>query len=447
VKEASAEPAGLYAGRRRGLTIHATTRHSRVALLACLWVAVFLTAGAAAGEERSSLGQMVREALRNNPEIVAAQKRYEAARQVPAQAGALPDPMLSLGYASTGSPRPFAGLGTDPVANAGAMFSQEFPFPGKRGLRSGIATKESQAEFDQYQQVQLTVLARLKQAYFQRQRDYASIATLERNRDLLRKFLRISEARYSVGQTPQQDIFKAQTQISILETRLARLEQDRESRAAEIRSILNRAPDAPLPPPEEARPKPLAHTLEELTAQARENSPVLSRDQRMIERAQLAADLARKEYYPDFTLSGGYFNMGRMPDMYEFRVDFKLPLYFWKKQRAGVAQRAQEVTAARRALEATSQDLAFRIKDDYLMAQTSFRLMELYGKTVIPQASLALESSLASYQTGAADFLTVLTNFMTIIEYELNYQEETAGYQQALSRLEAMTGTPLVGNE
>jgi cobalt-zinc-cadmium efflux system outer membrane protein len=164
----------------------------------------------------------------------------------------------------------------------------------------------------------------------------------------------------------------------------------------------------------------------------------------MIERTELAGNLARKEYYPDFALNGGYYNMGGMPDMYEFRVDVKLPLYFWRKQRAGVAEQAQYLSQARRTYQATSQNLQFRIKDDYLMAQTSWRLMEMYGKTVIPQAGLALESSLSSYQTGAVDFLTVVTNFMTMIEYEVNYQEEAAAYQQALARLEEMTGTRLL---
>jgi hypothetical protein len=33
---------------------------------------------------------------------------------------------------------------------------------------------------------------------------------------------------------------------------------------------------------------------------------------------------------------------------------------------------------------------------------------------------------------------------MTLIEYEINYQEEVAAYQQALARLEEMTGTRLI---
>jgi len=41
---------------------------------------------------------------------------------------------------------------------------------------------------------------------------------------------------------------------------------------------------------------------------------------------------------------------------------------------------------------------------------------EVYEKSVIPEANLALESSLASYQTGALDFLSVFSNFMNVAE-------------------------------
>src|SRR5690606_19622110 len=111
--------------------------------------------------ERLRLAPLVDEALRRNPQIVAAQKRYEAAKQRPDIAGSLPDPMLSGGYTSSGSPRPVAGLGQEPIANVGVMFSQQFPFPGKRKLRADIAATEAAVDLEQYQLAQQDVLARL----------------------------------------------------------------------------------------------------------------------------------------------------------------------------------------------------------------------------------------------------------------------------------------------
>src|SRR5690348_11949789 len=71
---------------------------------------ILLAALSAAGQELR-LNDLVAEALANNPEIQAAQKRYEASRQRPSQASSLPDPMFSPGWTSNGNPLPGAQLG------------------------------------------------------------------------------------------------------------------------------------------------------------------------------------------------------------------------------------------------------------------------------------------------------------------------------------------------
>jgi outer membrane protein TolC len=402
-----------------------------------------LSAAAQTPDTRVSLRDLTSVAIRNNPEIVAAQKKYEAARQRPTQESSLPDPMISVGYNSVGNPLPGAGLGSQVLANVGVMVSQEVPFPGKLKLKGDMASKEAQAEFQQYQAVQLAVISRLKQAYYRLQYTYAATDLLVRDRDLLEKLLKVTEDRYSVGRAMQQDVFKAQTQLSILETRLVKLEQERRSRCAEIDSILNRAAGTPVGRPEDVKPRELSVTLEDLFASARLNSPMLGRDRKMIERSDLAVNMARKEYYPDVTLNAGYYNMGSMPPMYELRADFKVPIYFWRKQRAGVNEQVSTQSEARRTYEATDQSLRYLIQNEFLMAQASARLMRLYIQTVVPQGNLALESSLSTYETGSVDFLSVLSNFTVVLDYEMNYYDEALNYALALSRLEEMTGQPL----
>jgi outer membrane protein TolC len=163
----------------------------------------------------------------------------------------------------------------------------------------------------------------------------------------------------------------------------------------------------------------------------------------MIERSELAVNMARQEYYPDVTLNAGYYYMGAMPAMYEFRADFKVPIYFWRKQRAGVNEQVSSLSQARRTYEATDQSVRYQIQDEFLMAQASARLMKLYTQTVVPQGNLALEASLSTYETGSVDFLSVLSNFTMVLDYEMSYYDEALNYALALSRLEEMTGQAL----
>jgi outer membrane protein TolC len=390
------------------------------------------------------LDELIAEALANNPSIVAAQKRYEAARQRPPQVSSLPDPMFSPSYNSNGRPWPGAGLGMEPTSNIGFSVGQEIPFPGKRRLAGQVASKEAEIEFQEYQQTQFAIVSRLKQAYYRRSFTFSALDSLNRNLMLLEKLHRVTEIRYAAGKSAQADALRTQTQISILETRRIPLERERDAREAEIVALLNRAPGSKLGAPAEMKPVPVDMDAAELHTAARHDSPMLMRDEKRIQRAELALNQARKAYYPDFTVRGGYYNMGRMPDMYMVGVDFKIPLYFFRKQRPAVAEQAHQLVEARKNYEAGSQAHYFDIRNDLLMARSSLQLAEMYSKTVIPQASLTLESALASYETGAVDLLTVLNNYITMVEYEMNYWEELQNLHVALSRLEEATGRKLL---
>lgn len=409
-----------------------------------LFVTLMLSSSARAQPPaRVPLADLVTEALAGNPEIAAAQRRYDAARQRPAQERSLPDPMVSAGYSANGRPWPGAGLGTEPTSNIGFMVSQEVPYPGKLDLKASIAAREADAELPQIEAARLNITARVKQAYYRLAYTYAVGDVLTRNRDLLDTLLNVSENRYAVGRAAQQDVIKAQTQLSILALQLERIGQQRRTREGELNALLAKPPGAAIERPDDLLLTAFDASLDSLVAAAHEHSPMLRRDRIMIDRSQLGVDAARKEYQPDFAVTGGYYYIGAMPAMYEFRFDVKVP---WQRARraAAVAEQLSTVEQARHTYDSTRLVLQSRVQEDYQMASTSVRLARLYRDTVLPQARLALESSMSSYQTGAVDFLSVLTNFGTVLEYEMTYFDELASYHTAVSRLEEMTGTPLV---
>ena len=76
----------------------------------------------------------------------------------------------------------------------------------------------------------------------------------------------------------------------------------------------------------------------------------------MIQKNELGVNLARKQLRPDYTVAAGYFNMGRMPDMFQFRVDIPLPIYSGRKQIPAVHEQAHRLSESRRNYEAARQD-------------------------------------------------------------------------------------------
>ncbi len=102
------------------------------------------------------------------------------------------------------------------------------------------------------------------------------------------------------------------------------------------------------------------------------------------------------------------------------------------------------VESGKQGREAIRTALLFQVKEQYLQAKASDELLTLYSKALVPQSALALEPSMAAYQTGSLDFESLLANFQSVLEYEVNYYEELANYQKALVNLEQITGLDLV---
>lgn len=392
-------------------------------------------------QEPVAIDVLIAEALESNPEIRAAQRRVEAARLRPSQVSSLPDPMFSVTSNSVKYPLPGAGLGREVIANIGIMASQNVPAPGKLKLRADLAYKDAEMEKQQFHTTELMIAARMKAAYYKLAYAQTARRILDKNRALLQQILRVTEARYTVGKAAQQDLFKAQTQLSVVETRVLRLTQEARSAQADIGAALGRVFTSNAT---EMKAFAMLDTLDELAHAADTNSPLLARERKSIQKTEVAVNLARKDYQPDYTLTAGYFNMGAMAPMYMLRADISVPAFYFRKQRPAVAEAVTNVRQARHLYQAADQALRLRVQDDYLALTTADKLLRIYSETVIPQAGLALESSLASYETGAVDFLSVLSNFTSVLEFEMNYADELRNLHLAAARLEESTGKKLV---
>ena len=389
------------------------------------------------------LNDLVAVALEQNPEIKAMQRSFDMMRARIPQAKALPEPMLSYGYAGNAPLPPFDIQKGDPASARTLSFTQELPFPGKLAIKGKMANVAAEAEWWNYEQVRLNVVAEVKDAYYDLYYIHKAIETITKNKELLEKFAKIAEASYSVGKGLQQDVLKAQVEVSKLVEQLTVLEQREQTAEARLNSLLFRELETPVGKPEEIKPRDFTYNLTDLREMALTNYPLLKAQRRRIDREQYGVELAQKDFYPDFNVGFTYFNRPGLPEMYAVNVGVKIPLYFWQKQRPAVAEAAASTATEKQRLENTSTLLFFRIKDRYLAATTAQRLVKLYGTTIIPQSSLSLESAISGYEVGKVDFLTLLDNLVTLLNYELSYYEQLSNQEKAIAALEPFVGANL----
>ena len=393
--------------------------------------------------QRSPVGleDLVREALQKNPGIQSALRQVEALRHRVPQVKTLPDPTVSIGWA--GNITPLSVQQGDPSSYRGVGASQMLPYPGKLKLRGEIADREAEAAWWDYEAARRKLVADVKSAYYDYFAASKAVEITQKNKDLLQKLSGIAEARYRVGKGVQQDVLRSQVEISLLLQRLTVFEQQQRTAQVRLNTLLYRDAEASLPSPASFEPAKIAHSLGELYTLAREQDTGLQREQRMIERDQYAVNLAQKDYRPDFSVSYMYQQRPDLPDMHGFTVAANIPIFYRTKQREAVREQTQQLASTQQSKENRQTELSFAVKQQYLLAKSSEQLLKLYSQAIVPQSSLALESSMASYQVGTVDFLTILTNFTVVLDYEVSYYRELANYQMALANLEPLVGVEL----
>jgi cobalt-zinc-cadmium efflux system outer membrane protein len=390
-----------------------------------------------------SLDDAIRDALEKNPEAQAALHTINALERRVPQVKTLPDPMVSVGWA--GNLVPFSLMKGDNSSYRGVTVSEQFPYPGKLKLRGEIASKEAEAAQADYEAIRRRVTADVRAAFF----DYfyfdRAIQTTERNKELLEKLSKIAEARYRVGKAMQADVLRSQVEISLLIEKLTMLERQRATAQARLNVSMVRPPESPLPPAAEVEPASIRYSLDELYALAAANDTAVQRNKTMVERGQLAVAQAQREHRPDIGVSYMFQERSANPSMNGVTVSVNIPIFYKNKQRQGVAEASEDLLSAEKMRDNRLNEVKFELKQNYLSAKASERLMTLYSKGVVPQSSLALESSMASYQVGNVDFLSLLANFTTLLDYETDYYRQLADYQTALARIEVLTGTDVTG--
>ena len=410
-------------------------------------LALFAALPAAAQEgAEAQLGALVAEAQQRNPDIQAAQRELDAARNRISPAGALDDPMLEAGVVSV--PLPSLSLSREDMTMKMIGLSQRLPYPGKRGLRRSVAEKEADAAQYNYRELANRVARDVKAAYFDLGLVDESVRLVEKNRRILEQFLAIAEARYRVGQGNQADVLKAQTQLSRMIDELIKLGRERPAVEAELNRALGRPPEAGPVATQPPRAREIALRLEELREAARAERPLLRAQQSAIERSARVLELANKDYYPDFDVRFSYGQRDNLADMRRedlvtLTLAINLPVWRGEKRDPRVAEAQAMREQASRMYEARVNELNAMLRQQVAAAEQALKSARLYETGILPQARLAVEASLAAYQVNRVDFFTLLDNQMTVFNYEIGYVASLAAQNKALAEIEFLSGQAL----
>jgi outer membrane protein TolC len=397
----------------------------------------------AVGAVELELRSLLDRARAENPEILAAQARLEGSLERPIQERTLPDPTIGVRYHN----ETFSDftIGEREMSFAALSAEQEVPFPGKLGLRGAIAEREAERERALRDATVLDVLARVAVAYF-------DLGVVDRSSEILRESLgavnvivQQAGTRYAVGAASQQDVLRSSLERGTIVERLTILESRRAAAQASLNALLDRAPNEPFRGTASQGELNGQEPLEDLLRRLDAASPELRAAEEDLLRSESTLALARREYYPDMAFVGEYTNKANLDPEWELGIRLKVPLYFWRRQAPAVREQVFARHAAERSQRNVRVTLQSRLRELHALATAAGDLVRLYRTTLIPQASLTLESALASYQVGQVDLLTTLNAFTSLLEFRIREAEETGNYSRARAQLRPLLGESPLG--
>lgn len=417
----------------------------------CFVAAGFLLGGEARplqGQESGrpvTLGDLYRQLDAASPRLSAARAGARAATFRIAPARTLPDPQLQLGLMNRNLP----GLGLqDPLGMNQIQIMQMVPFPGKLGAAGRGAQATAGATQARADDLGWELRSQAAMAFYEIYGAERSLAVALETQEILRDIATTAQRMYAVGEGRQTDVLRTQVEIDRMTEEALRMRTMRDVLVARLNALLDRKHDAAigetrLPIFPDQLPDP-----DSLVALALAHRPMLQAGREDLRAAEAAQALARREIWPDLQL-GVIYGQRPMPDggtdrMASFMFGFNLPVFAGSRQ----LKMRQETQAMRDMagadLTAMEADTRGRVGVAFADLRQARQLRELYRATLLPQARVTVTSSLAAYQAGEINLMTLLDAQMTVNRYRQELYRLDAAEGQQWAELEMLAGTELL---
>ena len=389
-----------------------------------------------------TLDEIERLALLRNPEIAVAARRVAMAEANLPAAGALDDPQAM--YRGWGVP--LSQPWNYNQAQNMFMLTQAFPGRGKRGLRVSVAESDVTEAKDQLAAVRLRVRVEVRKDFYDLLKTQDELRIHDQHVGIARQAIAAARIRYTVGKVPQQDLLKAQLELTRLAEHMIGFDRDAEVARARLNTLLARDPAAPLSVQGDygiVSDLPSKADLEQLALRSR---PDLMEAEAAAEKSRQQQSLAKKAYAPDFTVSAGYMLMpptASMRNTYMVEGSMSLPWLNHRKHDAEIATAGAAVTEQDAELAALRTQAFGQIKESLAEAEASQKFAALYQNSLRPQAEATLHAAVIAYENNQTDFLNLLDSQMQVIDIDLAWLQALADFNTRMADLELAVGAPI----
>lgn len=374
--------------------------------------------------EDYSLRQAIQNAQTNDPWLKGSQYRQEQLQSMGVSAGTLPDPSFNLGLVN--APLDSLDFGPESMTQLKAGFSQTFSRGQTLSLRQEKLEKLSQIQPFARENRKAQVAVLVSHLWLEAFRSQKTIALIEHDRELFEYLVEIAQSSYTSvsGRIRQQDIVRAQLELTRLEDRLTVLQQQGEMQLAKLGEWLGydqyglnikmnsgfeqttAIPNLIGAPQNSQKRRRLAEVINQ-------HPKILSINQK-IDAGEAGINLAKQSHKPQWGLNASYGIRGNNPegdnrsDLISVGLNVTLPLFTH-------THHDKHVQAARADKEAIKTERALTLRQlmsGFDTAEVQYLRLNnrktLFDTRLLKETSEQAEASLAAYTNDNGDFTEVV---------------------------------------
>ena len=383
-------------------------------------------------------------ALISEPGQQALQARANALTERGVVAGELPDPMLRVGL--NNFPIQSGSFTTEGMTQAAVGLRQAFPAGKTRSISTRrfdfLASEMNQnAETRGRNVLTATRMAWLDLYYWNQAHDLVA-----ESRPFFEDLATITRSLYAVGRKTQQDVLRAELQLSRLDDRLIEIDRQRSRAQAALGEWLG--PDAARPVDRKLPNWNQVPTLASMQASLLQH-PMLRAADAKIDARLAGVELANERSKPAWALDVGYaYRDGFLPsgtprsDFVTLGVTVGLPFFSKKSVDSNLSAALQEKTAAESIREQTLRSLNSQLEAEHARWSDLTRRLSIYDERILGQASDNADASLLAYQSDRGDFAEVMRAYVDDLNTRIDHIRLQVERAQSYAALANLGGIP-----
>ncbi len=382
-----------------------------------------------------------------NPALARAFAISEASTHRLVPSGALEDPRLA--YEASNVPTEDLDFRSTPLSGHQFGLRQKIPFPGLLSKRRTAAERNAEAFSFLFKDQALATDGAVEAAWSELGFAQRALEITERNVTLLRQLSSTAESRYRVGAGLQQDVLRAQVELTVLLQERLQRQEAIERAESHLVELLDLPAETRFPRTDDLRLEAEKPSLEALLEVLEAGNARFSAAKKRVEAAEAQVDARELEGFPDLDLGIGYRVRERVrgdpvggDDFLSAGVTIRLPVNR-AKWRARVSEQKALLRRANSELRAVRAELIARTRQTHAELVRATSEEELLTTGLIPQARQSLESSRSAYEVGRIEFSSLLDSQVRLLGAELRLARTRADKRVAFASLEVAAGEKL----